>query len=217
MANSRRSVTPCMGVWIETPKKVRLSKYISVTPCMGVWIETRPNFLPYLRRSGHTLYGCVDWNYLLWSMMMLYLGHTLYGCVDWNPPAPPIIEHLKCHTLYGCVDWNTAGDSYHFAHIGHTLYGCVDWNSSISNSKASCTVTPCMGVWIETDRIAYSCCGHSSHPVWVCGLKPAPCLPDKAASCHTLYGCVDWNPRHTAGIWKYISHTLYGCVDWNNF
>ena len=33
-------------------------------------------------------------------------------------------------------------------------------------------VTPCMGVWIETElaqKIYFQC---MSHPVWVCGLKP---------------------------------------------
>ena len=36
-------------------------------------------------------------------------------------------------------------------------------------------------------------------------------------SCHTLYGCVDWNQ---SGQWRnrwWICHTLYGCVDWNIF
>ena len=36
----REQVTPCMGVWIETPMEVLVEKVINVTPCMGVWIET---------------------------------------------------------------------------------------------------------------------------------------------------------------------------------
>ena len=34
------SVTPCMGVWIETPKFIPPVEVGVVTPCMGVWIET---------------------------------------------------------------------------------------------------------------------------------------------------------------------------------
>ena len=33
-------------------------------------------------------------------------------------------------------------------------------------------VTPCMGVWIETFIPIISPCIIMSHPVWVCGLKP---------------------------------------------
>ena len=34
-------------------------------------------------------------------------------------------------------------------------------------------VTPCVGVWIETFRIASNRSLSSSHPAWVCGLKQA--------------------------------------------
>ena len=34
------TVTPCMGVWIETLAPPSLSLALLVTPCMGVWIET---------------------------------------------------------------------------------------------------------------------------------------------------------------------------------
>ena len=34
-------------------------------------------------------------------------------------------------------------------------------------------VTPCMGVWIETFNPATVHPVISSHPVWVCGLKPS--------------------------------------------
>ena len=32
-------------------------------------------------------------------------------------------------------------------------------------------VTPCMGVWIETDKVTEFFRVEQSHPVWVCGLK----------------------------------------------
>ena len=34
------SVTPCVGVWIETKDKALRDYYKWVTPCVGVWIET---------------------------------------------------------------------------------------------------------------------------------------------------------------------------------
>ena len=33
------------------------------------------------------------------------------------------------------------------------------------------TVTPCMGVWIETSKLLQLLGYGRSHPVWVCGLK----------------------------------------------
>ena len=33
------SVTPCVGVWIETESRISLSNRVEVTPCVGVWIE----------------------------------------------------------------------------------------------------------------------------------------------------------------------------------
>ena len=41
--------------------------------------------------------------------------------------------------------------------------------SNVAKCKA---VTPCMGVWIETHRDEEDNKEDESHPVWVCGLKP---------------------------------------------
>ena len=51
-----------------------------------------------------------------------------------------------------------------------------------------------MGVWIETAQVGFV-------------------IPE--AFCHTLYGCVDWNPFKDKAGWRLAGHTLYGCVDWN--
>ena len=34
------SVTPYVGVWIETTQQEKIDKYFEVTPYVGVWIET---------------------------------------------------------------------------------------------------------------------------------------------------------------------------------
>ena len=40
---------------------------------------------------------------------------------------------------------------------GHTLRGCVDWNDLVGSTNLSSSVTPYVGVWIETEpeRLAY--------------------------------------------------------------
>ena len=82
--------------------------------------------------------------------------------MNWKPHS---------HTLYGCVDWNLNAYPDVSAEWRHTLYGCVDWNYKDENIADFVTVTPCMGVWIET-RLPYTGVALPwSHPVWVCGLK----------------------------------------------
>ena len=49
-----------MGVWIETRYLGVLPKRYSVTPCMGVWIETIMRLVTIASIESHTLYGCVD-------------------------------------------------------------------------------------------------------------------------------------------------------------
>ena len=49
-----------MGVWIETPYVDALMILISVTPCVGVWIETVRTVIELFKKRGHTLRGCVD-------------------------------------------------------------------------------------------------------------------------------------------------------------
>ena len=52
-------------------------------------------------------------------------------------------------------------------------------------------VTPCMGVWIETQGLVLLIKYVLSHPVWVCGLKLVTLWLMLLIIRHTLYGCVD--------------------------
>ena len=54
------AVTPFVGVWIETAF-VQISFKVSVvTPFVGVWIETSTAKRLKIDNTGHTLRGCVD-------------------------------------------------------------------------------------------------------------------------------------------------------------
>ena len=53
------------------------------------------------------------------------------------------------------------------------------------------SVTPCVGVWIETEESASYHTESKSHPAWVCGLKLAQMHPTQSTVSHTLRGCVD--------------------------
>ena len=92
----------------------------------------------------------------------------------------------------------------------------MDWNSLGREHFRSFSVTPFVGVWIETlqwrGAIAYAL----SHPSWVCGLKHDRRVEAIWKTSHTLRGCVDWNRNNFAEDLNILSHTLRGCVDWNN-
>ena len=77
------------------------------------------------------------------------------------------------------------------------------------------TVTPYVGVWIETKNGCVLIRKKVSHPTWVCGLKqcqwksfPAVQLSHPTWVCGLKHGCVIY-------INCMRSHTLRGCVDWN--
>ena len=114
---------------------------------------------------GLKLLSEVYWHWDLWSHPAWVCGlklewccqkdrwfsHTLRGCVDWNITWTRII-HYRCHTLRGCVDWNWTLSYANIINTSHTLRGCVDWNQSIDGHLYQGIVTPCVGVWIETNQ-----------------------------------------------------------------
>ena len=52
-------------------------------------------------------------------------------------------------------------------------------------------VTPCVGVWIETNSYRDIVVKPLSHPAWVCGLKLPLVVTKEIIVSHTLRGCVD--------------------------
>ena len=57
---SSSSVTPFVGVWIETVCAHWLQDKADVTPFVGVWIETSKLMVSKQTTRSHTLRGCVD-------------------------------------------------------------------------------------------------------------------------------------------------------------
>ena len=127
--------------------------------------------------------------------MIIVKSHPAWVCGLKHDTAY-IEKEKEGHTLRGCVDWNY-GWCYEFYGISsHTLRGCVDWNCIILTKSDKDTVTPCVGVWIETLL-------KRENLSW--------------AGSHTLRGCVDWNRCKMIKWWCPERHTLRGCVDWNTF
>ena len=98
LARAWAIVTPCVGVWIETYElrnaldygtshpawvcglkqlKKKIPVVMFVTPCVGVWIETYSEHIANVQK-GHTLRGCVDWN---WEACAGYIMDVVTPCV----------------------------------------------------------------------------------------------------------------------------------------
>ena len=164
-------------------------------------------------------------------------GHTLRGCVDWNRTCPRERSNRPSHPAWVC---GLKHQNMRLITIinSHTLRGCVDWNIIVIKIIRLRMVTPCVGVWIETDIIDLYGLYCESHPAWVCGLKQGVNMEcDGEPGSHPAWVCglkrrypflKERNDEVTpcVGVWietgktdestaEIMRHTLRGCVDWN--
>ena len=181
------------GLKLLSLKNSPIPKY--VTPFVGVWIETtggeptpppsgksHPSWVCGLKLKRHpgtdqNISSHPSWVCGLKLMSIQILDDCLQSHPSW-------VCGLKL-TFHLCDELAAR----------HTLRGCVDWNSTDENLEGINTVTPFVGVWIETPDYLGWDLSLRSHPSWVCGLK--------------------LQKRYDA-LWIYRCHTLRGCVDWNN-
>ena len=146
--------------------------YVSVTPCVGVWIET---FGDRNRRrviDSHTLRGCVDWNWHhiyplspvlvtpcvgVWIETYMYIQLCLWL---WVTPCVGVWIETFClrsdcdtHAVTPCVGvWiETTWSLLVRAHLlSHPAWVCGLKHQGNLYLRHNPCVTPCVGVWIET-------------------------------------------------------------------
>ena len=168
-----RTVTPCVGVWIEIRGKGRIPRPVhrslpvwecglksyldlghalkrSVTPCVGVWIEIKQGSYQTCNRRVTPCVGVWIEIGLPWVVKIKNTCHSLCGSVDWNffrPFASIKIIVTPCVGVWieiGCV----CADTY-----GTTVTPCVGVWIEIQivhfDEIFATEVTPCVGVWIE--------------------------------------------------------------------
>ena len=97
------SVTPCVGVWIETSSIGRVVIIAGVTPCVGVWIETRIDMLAHKRIKVTPCVGVwIETKRLDYNTTHV-ASHPAWVCgLKLNEHCPDSLE--LGHTLRGCVD-----------------------------------------------------------------------------------------------------------------
>ena len=98
-----RLVTPFVGVWIETHASVLYDTYVEVTPFVGVWIETQwvnPN---ETFKMSHPSWVCGLKLFIPMFLCCSVSSHPSWVC-GLKPLKPMICVPQVCHTLRGCVD-----------------------------------------------------------------------------------------------------------------
>ena len=149
-----------------------------------------------LQIQRHTLRGCVDWNWRIrWISASVSLSHPSWVCGLKLLSFSSSARWSRSHPSWVCGLKPFANLSTFARQRSHPSWVCGLKLSWTCENRMGCSVTPFVGVWIET------------HLVMI--------LPLSAKS-HTLRGCVDWNSVEAENeAWQW-SHTLRGCVDWNN-
>ena len=98
--------------------------------------------------------------------------------------------------------------------MSHPVWVCGLKHISCKLFEFARSVTPCMGVWIETRLLRKYAPRQGSHPVWVCGLKPGLLSQGNGQSLVTPCMGVWIETNYGYNSYKDVeSHTLYGCVD----
>ena len=168
---------------------------------MGVWIETKKWYQRAIGFQSHTLRGCVDWNTASINEWFILVSHTLRGCVDWNSTSSASLRSSAVTPFVGVwietgikkparlgrmshPSWVCGLKLYHQrrnnpSSRSHPSWVCGLKHNNMGNVCHLLTVTPFVGVWIETSMI---------------DINP------QVNSSHTLRGCVDWNLRLMAEL-----------------
>ena len=101
--SERQRVTPCMGVWIETPFWDIGCICDTVTPCMGVWIETYANLNKVNHKPSHPVWVCgLKQPYRITAKRDI-MSHPVWVC-GLKHQGVLSLKIEGGHTLYGCVD-----------------------------------------------------------------------------------------------------------------
>ena len=157
---------------------------------MGVWIET----------------------VLVDKWHIVYRGHTLRGCVDWNFPWVVFGLHLWSHPAWVCGLKLFCLVKREYQTMSHPAWVCGLKLFLIVNTVHFFWSHPAWVCGLKHDCTYSLLQISSSHPAWVCGLKLPPFSHLALRLCHTLRGCVDWNTQSTTIIARMNCHTLRGCI-----
>ena len=95
-------------------------------------------------------------NLLIYNMLLDIESHPAWVCgLKLRTGSHP--QSALSHTLRGCVDWNFMPDYLNDLKFNQVTPCVGVWIETENQQKPYTTlwVTPCVGVWIETENILY--------------------------------------------------------------
>ena len=122
---------------------------INVTPCVGVWIET---YSSEHQHNSEKVTPCVG----VWIETK---DKALRDYYKWSSHPAWVCGLKRLCTLV------KRGKG-----LSHPAWVC-GLKHILNTLQMYKKVTPCVGVWIETGKLAPDTLWTLSHPAWVCGLK----------------------------------------------
>ena len=96
-------VTPFVGVWIETANSSTFARQQKVTPFVGVWIETLHLGFKKKKAGSHPSWVCGLKHVILYLYGVGHESHPSWVCGLKRLICPPR-DAADRHTLRGCVD-----------------------------------------------------------------------------------------------------------------
>ena len=166
------TVTPFVGVWIETGIGKSVASDLKVTPFVGVWIETK---LICTFATGMRVTPFV-------GVWIETLNHQKF------------LHQRRSHPSWVCGLKQNATAIEKEQYKSHPSWVCGLKQENSNHAEKSRKVTPFVGVWIETKSCPSYTCWPSRHTLRGCvdwNSSAVMCIA--AAIGHTLRGCVDWN------------------------
>ena len=96
------SVTPCVGVWIETQWEKHQAFCYNVTPCVGVWIETSHVVISHISGVSHPAWVCGLKPWFADLYHALTVSHPAWVCGLKHCGTLRVLNLLRSHPAWVC-------------------------------------------------------------------------------------------------------------------
>ena len=131
-------------------------------------------------------------NLLIYNMLLDIESHPAWVCglKQYRKQCFPTLP--QSHPAWVCGLKPNPDNKPCIDHMSHPAWVCGLKPKKTCWAISQIVVTPCVGVWIETDKRKHFKRLGGSHPAWVCGLKPG---------ISTLIGASNPNVTPCVGVW----------------
>ena len=162
----------------------------TVTPCVGVWIETTWFHLSSPCQTSHPAWVCGLKPVIRLSAFTHPKSHPAWVCGLKQAIAKSRYFALESHPAWVCGLKLQEAKNNNFRLVTPCVGVWIE-TSGLKGRSLSLTSHPAWVCGLKLLVQETSQGRHVSHPAWVCGLKPDCSASSPRMTCHTLRGCVD--------------------------